>query len=155
MGPFDGTQDTWDERLGFFFQANGIGNDAKRKKAILLSVCGASTYKLIRSLPALTAPEEAEYDVIMKMEYTNPKPSKRPKRAESNRRRVSATAVWGGIPPAAISKRCNATSVRKLATSPGPIQWQAASHTETSGPDEIDHKGKGNTPCGGPIESIR
>lgn len=79
VGPFDGTQETWDnytERLGFFFQANGI-EAAQRKKTILLSVCGASTYKLIRSLLAPTTPERAGYDdIVRKMkEHTNPKPS--------------------------------------------------------------------------------
>ena len=79
VGPFDGTNDTWDnytERLGFFFQANGI-EAAPKKKAILLSVCGANTYKLIRSLLAPTTPEAAEYDVIVKKmkEHTNPKPT--------------------------------------------------------------------------------
>ena len=37
------------ERLQHYLVANGV-EDADKKRAILLTVCGASTYKLLRSL---------------------------------------------------------------------------------------------------------
>ena len=49
---FDSATEDWtaySERLEQYFFANDV-TDAAKKRAILLSVCGASTYKLIRSL---------------------------------------------------------------------------------------------------------
>lgn len=79
VGPFEGDHDEWDhyvERLEFFCTANGI-QDKERKKAILLSVCGAATYRLIRSLLAPEKPESAGYDDLVKKvkDHVNPKPT--------------------------------------------------------------------------------
>ena len=52
IGAFVSAQETWDtyiERLELFLQANAITNVSK-KRAILLTVCGPATYKLIRNL---------------------------------------------------------------------------------------------------------
>lgn len=49
---FNPAVDDWDiyeEKLQFYFSANGI-TDASRKRSILLTVSGDSTYKLMRSL---------------------------------------------------------------------------------------------------------
>ena len=51
---FDGGREEWTqyvERLGHFFDANGI-KDADKKRAIFLSVVGPSTYRLLKSLLA-------------------------------------------------------------------------------------------------------
>ena len=40
---------TYVERLQYYFVANDV-DDAAKKRAILLTVCGAPTYKLLRSL---------------------------------------------------------------------------------------------------------
>ena len=48
---FDGNKDDWPqyvERLGYFFDANGIADEKKR--AVFLSVIGATTYKTLRNL---------------------------------------------------------------------------------------------------------
>jgi len=45
----------YEERLGHFFLANGITEEAK-KRSIPLSVCGAKTYRLIRNLATLRKP---------------------------------------------------------------------------------------------------
>ena len=50
--PFNPAVDDWtiyQEKLKFYFSANGI-TDAKKKRSILLTVCGDSTFKLLRSL---------------------------------------------------------------------------------------------------------
>ena len=78
-GPFDGTQDEWEhyvERLGFYFTANKV-NDKGQRKAVLLSVCGAQMYKLIRNLLAPQTPDAFEYDDIVKrvQDHVRPKPS--------------------------------------------------------------------------------
>ena len=79
VGPFEGNQEEWMhyvERVKFFCVANGI-TDTERKKAVLLSVCGVQTYKLIRNLLAPGKPEDAEYDdIVAKVkDHVNPKPS--------------------------------------------------------------------------------
>ena len=54
ISEFDRNQEDWtvySERLQNYFVANDIDNDEK-KRAILLSVCGSSTYRLIRNLVA-------------------------------------------------------------------------------------------------------
>ncbi|MCG8621565.1 MAG: hypothetical protein MJE68_06135 [Proteobacteria bacterium] len=52
VSAYDRSKEDWTsyiERLNFYFAANDVTAETK-KRAILLSVCGASTYKLIRSL---------------------------------------------------------------------------------------------------------
>ena len=79
VGPFDGTQDEWEhyvERLGFYFTANKV-TDKDQRKAVLLSVCGAQTYKLIRNLLPGQTLDAVEYDHILKrvQDHVRPKPS--------------------------------------------------------------------------------
>ena len=64
------------ERLGFFFSANKI-TDAGQKRAVLLTVCGPQTYKLIRNLVAPEQTGAVDYTVIVEKvkEHVNPKPS--------------------------------------------------------------------------------
>ena len=53
IGEFDADREDWvsyTERLSQYFIANGISEDAARKRAIFLSVCGASMYQLMRNL---------------------------------------------------------------------------------------------------------
>ena len=60
---FDSATEDWtaySERLEQYFVANDV-DDAAKKRAILLSVCGASTYKLIRSLVAPDKPTDKSY----------------------------------------------------------------------------------------------
>ena len=55
---------TYVERLNHYFVANGV-EDAAKKRAILLTACGASTYKLIRSLlPTAEAINTTSYTLI-------------------------------------------------------------------------------------------
>ena len=64
------------EQLAYYLVANGI-DDADKKRAILLSACGTSTYKLLKTLVApaeLTAKSFAELVELAKEHYT-PKPS--------------------------------------------------------------------------------
>ena len=76
---FNGSAAEWDvfaEQLSYYFVANGI-DDADKKRAILLSACGASTYKLLKTLVApaeLTTTSFAELVQLAKEHYT-PKPS--------------------------------------------------------------------------------
>ena len=75
------------ERLDFYFLANDIAAEAK-KRAILLNACGPSTYKLIRILlPAdeLAAKTYAEL-VTLVQGYYAPKPSKIMQRFKFNTR---------------------------------------------------------------------
>lgn len=50
-GDKDASWDEYSERLECFFEANGI-DAAEKKRAVLLSVCGAATYSMLRSLVA-------------------------------------------------------------------------------------------------------
>ena len=65
---FDATsKEEWpqyEERLTHFFQANDIDN-AGKKRAVLLSVVGPVTYKLLRNLLAPAKPGEKTYDELV------------------------------------------------------------------------------------------
>ena len=79
IGEFDTTLESWDtyiERLELYFVANGI-TEAERKRAVLLTVCGPSTYKLIRNLTAPQKPAEVVYSEIIKLvkAHHTPQPS--------------------------------------------------------------------------------
>ena len=64
---FDGATEDWtaySERLEQYFVANDV-DEAAKKRAILLSVCGASTYKLIRSLVAPDKPTDKSFEDLV------------------------------------------------------------------------------------------
>ena len=64
IADFNPNQDNWDnyvESLNFFFAANGI-TDANKKRAIMLSSCGAVTYKLFKGLTAPSKTSEVSFD---------------------------------------------------------------------------------------------
>ena len=64
------------ERLTQYFLANDVENEDK-KRAILLSVIGPTTYSLLRSLLSANKPSDLSYDEISKAleNHCNPKPS--------------------------------------------------------------------------------
>lgn len=64
------------ERLEHFFLANGI-DDADKRRSILLSVCGAKTYKLMRNLASPRKPGELTFGELVKLvqDHHCPKPS--------------------------------------------------------------------------------
>ena len=79
MGEFDPSVDDWNsyaERLDHYLAANDVAN-AKKKWSILLSSCGASTYKLIRNLTSPQPPTSKTYKEIVELVQTHysPKPS--------------------------------------------------------------------------------
>ncbi|XP_063954090.1 uncharacterized protein K02A2.6-like [Lytechinus pictus] len=83
------------ERLEHFFAANDIAN-VEKKRAILLSVCGGQTYRLISSLLAPEKPGQVDYSTIIAT-VTNhkvPKPSEIVQRFKFNsRQRKSGESV--------------------------------------------------------------
>ena len=79
MGAFDTNEEDWvvyTERLQNYFVANDVTSDDK-KRAILLSVCGASTYRLIRNLVSPNQPSSKSYADLVQLvkEHFHPKPS--------------------------------------------------------------------------------
>lgn len=64
------------ERLNEYFIANDL-KEAAKQKAILLSVVGAETYQLMRSLTAPNKPTEKSFDQLVALvkEHHHPKPS--------------------------------------------------------------------------------
>ena len=69
IGEFSSQREDWlgySERLEEYFIANDIESSDK-KKAILLSVVGAETYQLIRSLVAPAKPKEKTFDELVKL----------------------------------------------------------------------------------------
>ena len=79
IGEFSVGSETWVsyiERLQQYFVANDIKGD-DRQRAVLLSVCGASTYQLIRSVVSPTKPTEKTFEqlVTLMKEHYFPKPS--------------------------------------------------------------------------------
>ena len=76
---FDTSKEEWpqyEEWLTHFFQANDI-DDAEKKRAVLLSVVGPATYKLLRSLLAPAKPGEKNYDELVAtlLAHYSPPPS--------------------------------------------------------------------------------
>ena len=91
VSAYDRSKEDWTsyiERLNFYFAANDVTAETK-KRAILLSVCGASTYKLIRSL--VSEPDKLNstpYKDIVKLvkNHYDPKPSSIVQRHKFNTR---------------------------------------------------------------------
>ena len=78
LEPFHARQDDWEsyeERFQQYFVVNKV-EDARKQSAILLSVCGQCTYKVIRNLVAPKKPGECEHKVILEhlRHYYSPKP---------------------------------------------------------------------------------
>ena len=79
LGAFDCGVEEWTaycERLEQYFLANDV-EDAGKQRAILLSVCGAATYRLIRNLVAPDKPTDKSFAAIVKLvqDHYTPPPS--------------------------------------------------------------------------------
>lgn len=79
IGDFDPEKEDWDlyvERLAYYFAANDI-KDKEKQKAILLSVIGADSYKLLRNLVVPATPADKSLDELVEVmkEHQNPTPS--------------------------------------------------------------------------------
>ena len=76
---FSGRAAEWDvftEQLSFYFTANGV-TDGDKQRVILLTACGITTYKLLKTL---VAPAELTYKLFsdlvkLAQEHNNPKQS--------------------------------------------------------------------------------
>ena len=78
VGEFNRGVEDWQaycERLEQYFLANDV-KDVAKKRAILLSVCGAATYQLIRNLVAPDKPTSKTFSAIVKLvkEHHTPPP---------------------------------------------------------------------------------
>ena len=76
---FSGKAAEWDvftEQLSFYFVANGI-TDGDKQRAILLSACGTTAYKLLKTLvaPAELASKSVSDLITLAQEHYTPKPS--------------------------------------------------------------------------------
>ena len=79
LGEFDSSREDWtsySERLEQYFHANDVDSPEKQR-AILLSVCGASTYQLIWDLVAPAKPTSKSFDELVKLvkDHHQPPPS--------------------------------------------------------------------------------
>ncbi len=79
VGEFNDTVEDWTsytERLEQYFAANDVASAAKQR-AILLSGCGAPTYRILRSLVAPDKPTDKTYQDLVKLlkDHFSPKPS--------------------------------------------------------------------------------
>ena len=87
---FDSATEEWkqyEERLGHFFSANGIDKDEK-KRAVLLTLIGPTTYKLLSNLIAPQKPGGVEYSSLVKTlaDHFSPTPSEIVQRFKFNSR---------------------------------------------------------------------
>ncbi len=78
IGSFQASAEEWTaytERLQLFFVANGI-DDAAKRRATLLTVCGPATYGLIRDLLAPDAPTDKTFEELVALvkEHQQPTP---------------------------------------------------------------------------------
>lgn len=79
LSAFDVKEQTWEEYceiLEQFFEANRI-DDGEKQRAVLISVVGPATYKLIRNLVSPDKPSSKTYSQLKTLmkEHFNPKPS--------------------------------------------------------------------------------
>ena len=81
IGEFDSAREDWvsyTERLEQYFTANDIkAEEEDKRRAILLSVCGASTYQLIRNLVSPSKPTDKTFAQLVKLvqDHHQPPPS--------------------------------------------------------------------------------
>ncbi len=78
IGEYEPEKEDWSscaERLDNYFLANDV-DASDKKRAILLSVCGARTFQLIRSLVAHKKPADLEFSNLVEevRKHFNPKP---------------------------------------------------------------------------------
>ena len=75
------------KRLGFYFSANDI-EDPGKKRSILLTVCGPSTYQLLKSLLQPASPADKTYDELVQTlnNHFSPVPSSIVQRFKFNTR---------------------------------------------------------------------
>ena len=93
IGQFDRDADDWDfycERFDLYSSANDI-NAPEKRRAVFLSVCGASTYELIRSLVAPDKPTDKTLVELTKLvkDHLTPRPSSIVQRFHFNARTQS------------------------------------------------------------------
>ena len=79
ISEFSSGQETWTayvERLVQYLAANKV-EDADQQRAVLLSVCGPATYRLIRNLVSPKKPTELKFAEIVEIvqKHHDPKPS--------------------------------------------------------------------------------
>ena len=79
VGEFDEAKEDWPqyvERLGHFFEANGIEEEGK-KRSIFLTVVGPTVFKLLRNLVSPAKPGEKTYEDLVQLltEHYKPIPS--------------------------------------------------------------------------------
>lgn len=81
IGEFQQSAEDWvsyTERLEHYFTANGIAEDAEEKRrSILLSMYGATTYQLIRNLVSPGSPKGKTFAELVKLvqDHQHPPPS--------------------------------------------------------------------------------
>ena len=90
VGEFNSDSENWTlycERLEQYYTANEI-TDATKQRAIFLSVCGAATYQLIRSLVAPKKPTDSSFAELVKLvaDHNTPPPSEIVQRFNFNTR---------------------------------------------------------------------
>ena len=93
IGQFDRDADAWDsycEHFDLYSSANDI-NAPEKRRAVFLSVCGASTYELIRSLVAPDKPTDKTLVELTKLvkDHLTPRPSSIVQRFHFNARTQS------------------------------------------------------------------
>ena len=69
VSPFDSSKEDWTsytQRMTHYFVANDVTAEEK-KRSILLSACGAQTYKVIRNLVDDTKLDSTSYEEIVKL----------------------------------------------------------------------------------------
>ena len=87
---FNPNEDDWNtyiEQLEFFFEANRISHEVQRK-AILLSSCGITMYKLFKGLTGQSKPGEKSFDELkqLMLHHENPRPNMIDERFKFNSR---------------------------------------------------------------------
>ncbi|KAL6471846.1 hypothetical protein MHYP_G00204960 [Metynnis hypsauchen] len=90
VAPFDNATQSWEEyneMLDCFFEANDI-KEPDRRRAVLLSVVGATTYSLLRNLVSPELPKAKTYDQLIAelKKHFNPTPSEIVQRFKFNSR---------------------------------------------------------------------
>ncbi|XP_064465284.1 uncharacterized protein K02A2.6-like [Ornithodoros turicata] len=132
---------TWIERLTFYCEANLI-TAPEKKRAVLLTMCGESTYETLKALLAPQLPSEVSYSDIVRClaEHFDPKLSELLSRFKFHQRNQAPTETIADYVTAlrAIARDCNfsisstvSTPATDRATGDSPPQQQAMTEQPT------------------------
>lgn len=137
---------SWSDCFGFYCEANEIAEPSK-KRALLLTLCGAQTYEVVRALVAPRTPGSVPFDELMAMlqKHFDPRPSELFSRTKFQRRDQqpgeSIATYAAALKKLAADCNFGILATQTAAPSPGTTGVASAATGTTAGPASADAPG--------------